>query len=501
MKYAIAASHSKIKRRFETLLSKEYLHCFLTMKPELVGFSLRLGSSHKRERLQHEIENDHEFLDLLEIRGDGVVPDYRTEYPRIVEITLKNRFLRDYTIASKSELFNNATCEEYHRLFQHLISQYRNTVRKISELAQERASFETEVDLAVKTGHMLLTMVKGRAFHVYLSAIAVPLLSLSLEYQKEKQHKRLRLALASEARQIASDERDADGHDADERNADEREADERDADEHEIESASTLWVPIGADGADTDNGSWQKFKSWIMLILVQLDAADALCGFVKRPELTQAEIDVKLVYSPLVPYETIALEELLRAGYISQPDGAEKTNAELLKFVEAANVRKGQLKSLRIFQKKWDKKRVSAAKAFTNGVLSQAQKEDLEVAGGEQETGKVSPNATILALCKDIMTILDQKPADDLALDNKFSALAEQLTERQPLPFNESATFRGTLHCKAGLASILDQSTRGIIQARIDAADPKDEQVCRSLLELLDRTQVGFFLYPTCSYG
>jgi len=48
-----------------------------------------------------------------------------------------------------------------------------------------------------------------------------------------------------------------------------------------------------------------------MLILVQLDAADALCGFVKRLELTQAEIDVKLAYSPLVPYETIDLEELL----------------------------------------------------------------------------------------------------------------------------------------------------------------------------------------------
>jgi len=170
------------------------------MKPELVGFSLRLGSSHKWERLQHEIENDHEFLDLLEIRGDGVVPDYRTEYPRIVEIALKNRHLCDYTIASKSELFNNATCEEYHRLFQHLVSQYQNTVRKISELAQERASFETELDLAVKTRHMLLTMVKGRAFHVYLSAIAVLLLSLSLEYRKEKQPEQLWLVLASEAR-------------------------------------------------------------------------------------------------------------------------------------------------------------------------------------------------------------------------------------------------------------------------------------------------------------
>jgi len=158
-------------------------------------------------------------------------------------------------------------------------------------------------------------------------------------------------------------------------------------------------------------------------------------------------------------------------------------------------VRKGQLKSLCIFQKKKkrDKKHVSAVKGFTNGVLSQAQKEDLEAAGREQETGKVSPNVTILALCKDIMTILDQKPADDPALDNKFSALAEQLMERQPLPFNESATFRGTLHCEAGLASILDQSTRGVIQARIDAVDPKDEQVCHSLLELLDRTQVGFF--------
>jgi hypothetical protein len=74
-------------------------------------------------------------------------------------------------------------------------------------LAKGGALFESELNFAVITGHMLLTMVKGSAFHLYLSTVA-PILSRHL----------------SEVRQIASDE-----HDAEERNADERNAEEGDA--------------------------------------------------------------------------------------------------------------------------------------------------------------------------------------------------------------------------------------------------------------------------------
>ena len=488
MKYTIAASHPKIMRRFKTLLSEEFLHCFSSLTEVEVGLSVRIASSHgwaQRKWFRPELENDHELLGLLEIRNK-VVPDYKTNYPNIVENALKFR------PHINSELFNDATCKEYHHLFKHLINQYQNTMCKISDLACNKVSFENELDLAVDTGHMLLTMVKGRAFHMYLSAIAPLFSDLSNRYQMANE----RLRLASKARQMQSGERDADQHEADQREADQREADER-----EIESGSTLYPPIRANDRAM---SWEKIKSWIMLILVQLDAADALCDFVKRPELAQAEIDVKLAYSPLVSYETITLEELLRAGHIPEPDGTEITNAELLNFVKAANVRKQQLITLSSFKNKWDKKyTIPAANQLVKSVLDQATEEDRQADSHVQGSGGVSPNAAISALCGEITALLDtavalsnRKHVDGPALDERFSALAEQLMERQPLPFREGTTFSGTLHCEAGLASILDQTTRGVIQARIkelNVADPKDERLHHSLSELLEQTKVGLF--------
>jgi hypothetical protein len=471
MKYTIAASHPKIQRRFKTLLSQELLHCFKSMTPKQVNLSLQIISSRRlaqRKWLQSEIDNDCELMELLELR-DAVVPDYKTNYPKIAEIASKHP-------NSDLELFNRATCKEYHCLFQCLITQYQDTMDKISDLAKKRVSFEKELDLAVNTGHMLLTMVKGKAFHMYLLAIEPMLVNLYNDHQIATEP----LRLVSKARQIASDEREAD----------QCEADQHDADEHEIESGSTLCPPTGADDGAI---SWQKVKSWIMLILVQLDAADALCEFVNQPELTQAEIDIKLAYSPLVSNEAISLEELFLGEYIPQPEGAEKTNAELLNIIKAANVRREQLKKLDVLINKWGKGCVPETKSLITALLNQATDEDCQAGHG---SGWDSPNATISALCADITDILNRKPLDISALFRELSALSEQLKERQPLSFGEGKEFTGTLHCEAGLASILDQSTRGVIQARIEqlnAADPKDEQLHRCLSELLEQTQVGFF--------
>ena len=449
------------------------------MKPEEIHFS---AASSQRERLRNELLNDHEFLNLLQER-DTVVPDYETKYPNIAANVLKDPL--HFATTSNSELFNTATCEEYHLLFKHLMTQYREAVDKIDDLAKKRATFEKDLDFAVITGHMLLTMVKGRAFHLYLSTVA-PILLRHLSEVRQ---------IASEGRQIASDERDADEHDADERDAEEHDAEERDAEERDAEPGTILWDPVKADTATV--ALWKPYKSWTMLMLVHLDAADALCSFVQQVELSRAEIDVKLVYSPLVSYKTIPLEELLQARYIREPDGDEKTNAELLDFVKTANVRKKQLKVLGGFRKKWDAEHASEAKKFIQQVLDQTAKEDKK--DSDQRNGGVGPDKTISDLCIQLIALLSQQPVDSESICAKFTALAEELEEEQGLPFNERTTFNGTLHCEVGLASILDKSTRDAIQARIDqlkVADPrtpKDKQLYESLSDLLEETKVGFF--------
>ena len=89
----------------------------------------------------------------------------------------------------------------------------------------------------------------------------------------------------------------------------------------------TLWdAVIEANTATTP--LWKPFKSWIMLMLVQFDAADTLCNFVAyMPDLSSAAMNVKIVYSPVISDTTIPLEVLM-TKYIPAL-GDPQTNAKL----------------------------------------------------------------------------------------------------------------------------------------------------------------------------
>lgn len=150
-------------------------------------------------------------------------------------------------------------------MFIDLVSRYQELVNQIAVLVKKRESFENILDLTVKTGYALLAMVKGRAFHLYLSTIASELSSLLLK----------------------------DSHiEPDRRNAQERKNEERDNEEHDNEgrdanAGTDLWEPVEADAT---TALWKPSKAWIMLIVVQLEAANALCDFIThrssaRPKL------------------------------------------------------------------------------------------------------------------------------------------------------------------------------------------------------------------------
>lgn len=470
MKYVIAASHPKINRRFIAISSKEYWQCFNSIKLEDIPFRSVQAASN-RKRFQIELENDRKFLIIL---GKGkIVPNYEERYPNIANIFKELPNLKDETSpnmtahgATTFELFNNTTWKEYHPLFMALMSQYKVLVDKIDSDAKDGKPFEDNLDRAVETGHALLTMVKGRAFYLYLSTIAFKL----------SKH----LSRAKSSRRIESEE-------------------------HDEEGGTTLWDSDLENPVEVDTATlWKPFKSWVMLMLVQLDAADALCAFVNQVELSNSEIEVKLVYSPLVSDETIPLEDLLtQPKYIPEaPITDSKTNAKLLDFIKTANTLKRQTERVGSFKKKWDPKRASEAKSFIQQVFDETKKEHEE--DDKQRNSGIDPNKMISELSCQINELLSQPLAVQEAGDDilaKFTALEIELKERQArynLPFTEKATFKGALHCEASLASILDKTTRENIRARIktlNRADGKkdDEQLYCSLLELLEDTEVGFF--------
>lgn len=247
-------------------------------------------------------------------------------------------------------------------------------------------------------------------------------------------------------------------------------------------------------------------------MLVQLDAADALCTFIKQAPISNAEIDVKVVYSPPVSSATIPLEDLLtQPKYIPEAPAAELiTNAKLLDFIKTANTLKSQAEQASLFTNNWtEKPAIREARAFIQQVLDETKKEHL--ADREQRNDRGDPNAMISKLFDEIDSLLSgTAQATNANISIKFAALSSGLKERQAkynLPFTEKGTFKGALHCEAGLVSILDKTTREHIRARINTLErtnvkkkKKNKHVQHPLLQLLEDSEVGFFsvqLIPT----
>jgi hypothetical protein len=465
MKYVVAASHPKMNRRFVSPSSKEYWQCFNSVKLEDIPFRAIQAAS-MRKSFQIELENDRKFLIVL---GKGkIFSDYEERFPNIASVIRELPGLKDETF----ELFNDTTWKEYHHLFIALMGRYKDGLDLIASNlnAKDGEPIEDILNRVVETGHALLTMVKGRAFYLYLSTIASKLSKC-----------------LSERSEIESEEDDA-------------------------EVVTTLWDHVEVETATT--ALWKPFKSWVMLMLVQLDAADALCAFVKQEELGNSEIDVKIVYAPVVSDKTIPLEDLLtQPKYIPEaPMTDPKTNTKLLDFIKTANTLKKQTECVGSFKKNWGPMRASDAQLFLQEVMVEAKKEHEE--DSKQRNGGVDPNEMILELSSEILALLQQGSDAGADIIAKFSALEIELKERQArynLPFSEKATFKGALHCEACLASVLDQTTRKNIRAWIDTLKKdgkkkkdwkkqKDEELCRSLSQLLEETKVGFFsvrLVPT----
>jgi hypothetical protein len=466
LKYVIAASHQKMKRRFESLSSEQNWSCFESLKPE----DIHVQPSSGRPRLPIELQNDLDFLSIL---GEGiVVPDYKNLYPNIAAIILEGP--PPYATTSWSELFNDTTCKEYHTLFIALVRQFRNLVNEIAAFAKDKKSLEDKLDPAVKTGHTLLTMVKGRAFHLYLSTIAPKLAS---------QHS---ILLSNDA----LTERDAQG--CNNKDCDNDKGEDNEGGDAE---GTSLWEPGEADAVTALWVLWRPFKSWVMLILVQLEAANALCDFITKSDLSKAQIDVKLVYGSLVSDQTIPLEELLQKQHIPPGLGDRNTNADLLNFVITAKTLKTHVERLRELKGKWDP---IEGKGFLDDVLGEARKQHQE----DSDQGGDPTNAAISILSAEIIEQLPMlQVADILAKIAVLEGLLKERQARYDLPFREKPSFKGAIHCEVALASILDKSTRQRIKDQIEKRNmlssrkrsKSDNKLYDNLSELLAETEVSVF--------
>jgi hypothetical protein len=104
------------------------------------------------------------------------------------------------------------------------------------------------------------------------------------------------------------------------------------------------------------------------------------------------------------------------------------------------------------------------------GLLTRSSAEARKQLQEDSDQGVDPENGEISILSAEIIKP-SPLPKQDAHVLAKFAALEGLLKKRQDrynLPFSEKSIFKGTMHCEAALASILDQNTRIGIQARIE---------------------------------
>jgi len=321
------------------------------------------------------------------------------------------------------------------------------------------------------------SQIKSRFFYLYLSTIAPEL-----------------VRLLPKDSHIEPDRCNAQEHNNEGRNNEECDSFE----EHDINAGVELWEPVKAD---TTTASWKPFKSWIMLILAQFQAANDLCNFISQTDLSRAQIDVKLVYAPFVSDRQVPLEQLFTQKFIPLGPVLGPDNEELLDFIKTAYMLTNQIERLNTLKGNWDP--IHGA-VLLQEVFDEASKQYQE----DSNQGFDPTNAVISMLSAEIIKQLplpaQEQEATILA---KITSLKDLLTKRRDtrykLGFSKTATFNGTIHCEAALASILDKSTREAIQAQIkkhNMAHPSkkskgNETYYKKLSTLLKDTKVGFNLF------
>jgi len=105
-------------------------------------------------------------------------------------------------------------------------------------------------------------------------------------------------------------------------------------------------------------------------MLVQFGATDALCTFVNLvPDLSSMDVEVKIVYSPIISNKIIPLDVLLTKYIPEAASNNSPTNTKLCDFIKAAFTVKQQAKCISSFREPWSLQHVSEVTRFLQEIL------------------------------------------------------------------------------------------------------------------------------------
>jgi hypothetical protein len=442
LKYTITTCYSKMNRRFKHHLSQRHLESLEHLKVEDFSFNPELQSDTDPGKMS----NDRALI-------TGFVFQTK-ENPNMLTSSIPNIQLLCDNLPHKSEpfqLYTSETCREFHSLVVELLGKFRNYLNDLEgRLKGDPAAFKDTVNRTIVFGNALLRIARGSAFEMHLQNIATLL----------EDHRRISDAeISMPMPDLAMEDEEADV-------------------ENEEEELDEELLPIMS--FVTDEGQpmplWKIYRDWMRLMIVHFDAAKILTGYASQSPLPYKTVSFKILVYPRVDQAFLPWSDLFSdSRFIPQAQaiadatgrpGIHKSNEEILKFLNDG------LKSVKT-SNAIEKQGRSVMKIWKNSS---------KYAGYEQTVQKLTALKPAYKDDSDIDEILallstwkknqliNSQATDEItgklhSWYGKVKSTAEKNSVSFPIDSGNCRDFSGTLHCEAGLASILHKGTRDSMRA------------------------------------
>ena len=472
MPYIVATCFPKMESRISNRKSLPFIEALRDIKPETISFADSEAKAETRgeSHIDAATENDIKFLEAFASEARFPTNMFSSGYDKLL------KFASTFTAADRRHfrLYNNDTCQEFHRLLVFLVTTYSCDLQSLRKLQKNRKPdmFRAAAARVNWIGHMLVMLCDGTALPTHLENIEDSLSQRLQEPHIIRHAEDLKDVLVTEHQStpyvethyepeggqdkvVASDQDD----DAAMNKLDQIYAVELDV---EVETVQPRVEPSGVP-------SWpmsKVFLNWLKLMVVHFQATNIITAYFNEDFPV---VSIKIMEPlPDFPQETSMLEwrQLFDNKFRwlpleSGPDypASDITNEEILEFLTSAsgpNLRQ-TAKDILDVKQTWDT--ASALSGQPVKTLALKMKSRLESVRASTVPGCSGPAELLCDIIEKWVAGAIRPNADPMVIAS-ITAHIERISENCYL-FGQFAKtnlqFPGTVHCEACLATLLSR--------------------------------------------
>jgi len=426
LSYVIGTCYPKIAHRLtHKTLSQPYVWSLNQVNTVDVNNSFNVN--------KFNLDNPSRGRTLARAQSDRL---FLTRFFLAAPLEVQNKFptlLKQAEMLSNKDfqLYTKDTCAEFHGLLILLLERFEKCLKKLGEMRGDKEvptpcskEFKESVELVMSCGYALQRLARGAALRMHLQTIAPLLIHSHLPSQKA-----MPMPAPGEA----------------------EEQEEFDADLKAVQ-------PFVKVNGGVQIPLWESYIDWLRLIMVHFDAVEILDHYFTGKDWPGKVISIHILAAPPVGKRLLPWRELLDDSTLfptktkwdspGRHASADITNAGILKFLDNAvdNASDSHTQASAVITW-WGKRNLGST------INSLEKLKSSKLPGWEESATR------LLDMLNGLQDVPEGGSSLDLAISNDILAISQSSRFFATLAsIKPEKDFRGTLHCEALLASLLDET-------------------------------------------